>query len=243
MCDIETRTLVLIPMVIWLASYPRSGNTFVRVLLHSLFGFETHSSYSVANDARNMPGDVSKLMSLVGQTELTCDINKLRTDPGRHFVKTHDLPGEDDFPSLVLVRDGRDAAVSYAHFILKTEELIGPPGNRFERTLRDVIRGDRFGGWSRSVNAWANRVGWDRIVRYEEVIRDPVRTLVTALTRIGGDWELNDTTFPSFRELHDMVPWFFRRGKPGSWCNEMPSHLQELFMEIHGSTLRHLGYE
>jgi|GEM_PF-6489561 hypothetical protein len=46
----------------------------------------------------------------------------------------------------------------------------------------------------------------------------------------------------SFQELHATIPWFFRLGKTGSWREEMPSHLQELFLKRHGDTLLRLGY-
>ncbi len=32
-------------MIVWLASYPRSGNTFLRLVLHRLFGVPTYSVY------------------------------------------------------------------------------------------------------------------------------------------------------------------------------------------------------
>lgn len=32
-------------MIVWLASYPRSGNTYLRMLLHQLHGLKTYSVY------------------------------------------------------------------------------------------------------------------------------------------------------------------------------------------------------
>jgi hypothetical protein len=32
-------------VIVWLASYPRSGNTFLRVVLHNLYGVPTYSVY------------------------------------------------------------------------------------------------------------------------------------------------------------------------------------------------------
>lgn len=32
-------------MIIWLALYPRSDNTFLRLVLHKLFGVPTYSVY------------------------------------------------------------------------------------------------------------------------------------------------------------------------------------------------------
>ena len=54
-------------MIVWLASYPRSGNTFLRVVLHNVYGVSTYSVYEdndpvaqrvgppLSNTARNLP--------------------------------------------------------------------------------------------------------------------------------------------------------------------------------------------
>jgi hypothetical protein len=75
-------------MIVWLASYPRSGNTFFRMLLHKIFGLRTHTLYSVANDAELRREDTARLMRLIGQVELDCEVDMLRAEPGQHFVKT-----------------------------------------------------------------------------------------------------------------------------------------------------------
>jgi hypothetical protein len=230
-------------MIIWLASYPRSGNTLFRILLHHVFGLQTHSVYSAARLAERNPDDASRLLSLTGQLEVECDLELLRATSGMHFVKTHDLPAGDTSAAIVLIRDGRDAVVSYAHYVLNTEHGIDRPGrDLFETTLKQLIIGDNFGGWSRNVNAWISRVGHDAAIRYENLIEDPVNIAADALRRLGVKGELAARPLPSFPELHATIPWFFRRGKTGSWREEMPSHLQELFLERHGDTLLRLGY-
>ncbi len=37
-------------MIVWLASYPRSGNTFFRVILNSIFDIKTYSIYDDKGD-------------------------------------------------------------------------------------------------------------------------------------------------------------------------------------------------
>jgi len=230
-------------MVIWLASYPRSGNTFFRVLLHSLYGFETHAIYDVAKPGKQPSEDARKLMTLIGQTELNCDVKLLSADRHPHFVKTHGLPENDDFPAIVIVRDGRDAMVSYAYFVLKTERKIEQPDRGLvESTLQDLILEDRFGGWSRNEEAWINRVGRDNIIRYEDLIENPAEISIDALKRLDLSAAATVSTPPSFQKLHESVPWFFRKGHVGGWREEMPVHLQEMFFERHGHMLIELGY-
>jgi hypothetical protein len=77
---------------------------------------------------------------------------------------------------------------------------------------------------------------------YEDLIEDLVNIAATMIQKLGISRETSASVAPSFHELHATVPWFFRRGKSGAWCHEMPPHLQELFMEKHGDTLLRLGY-
>jgi hypothetical protein len=143
----------------------------------------------------------------------------------------------------LLVRDGRDAVVSYAHFVLKTEQGIERPSSIvYENALEEVITSDRFGGWSKNVDGWINRVGYDCIVRYEELIEDPVNIVTATLRRLGVRTEVQGASPPTFEKLRGTVPWFFRKGKSGAWSEEMPSHLLGLFLERHGDTLLRLGY-
>jgi hypothetical protein len=229
-------------MIVWLASYPRSGNTFLRILLHRLFGVPTLSVYSMTDGQKRIAEDVGKLMRLVGQMEEARDINLAHTDSVTHFVKTHNLPEDDHSPAIVLVRDGRDAVVSHAHFYLKTERGIDDPRKEvFEGALEQIITGDHFGGWSGNVNAWTSRVHPDMVIRFEDLIDDPLNIVNATVRRLGINVPMRGEP-PSFEELHGMVPWFFRKGKSGGWRQEMPPHLEKLFLERHGGTLRQLGY-
>jgi hypothetical protein len=232
-------------MLIWLASYPRSGNTYFRILLHHLFGFHTFHGYPVPGNIESLGGDIKGVMQLMGAdvVETKFDVDKLRADSDRHFVKTHDLPSDSSSPAVVLIRDGRDAAVSYAHFVLKTEKGIEhAPSDVFATALEEIITGNRFGGWSRNVEAWINKAGWNSVVRYEDLIKDPVNTVIAAVQRFSISSETKSAAPPSFLQLKAMAPWFFRKGKSGSWQQEMPSRLQELFLQRHGDTLLRLGY-
>jgi hypothetical protein len=230
-------------MIVWLASYPRSGNTFFRILLHQLHGYSTHSVYSIAQNGTEPPEDTRVLAGMVGQFEIECDLEALKADPDLHFVKTHDLPGDDDSPAIVLVRDGRDAVLSFAHFLLKAVYGNSDPSQaELETTLENVILGDMFGGWSRNVNAWADRVGNDMVFRYEDLVQDPVGVVGEGLHRFSLNGGPVMATAPPFSELHEKVPWFFRKGKPGGWKDEMPPRLEKLFLDRHGEAFHRFGY-
>lgn len=162
------------------------------------------------------------------------------------FLKTHEMPGEDSWPAIYLVRDGRDALVSYAHYVLYEERGIAPDSDRelFLRTLEELILSkERFGGWGRHVLEWTQRSAPTCVVRFEDLITGPEKELRRALAAIGG-FQVTPTGVspPSFQRLHQAVPWFFRSGKAGAWPAQMPSYLQALFWEHHGEAMEALGY-
>lgn len=220
--------------MLWLASYPRSGNTFLRVILSQVYGIESSELYDPRAQAD-------------------------RTYLDHPVVKTHLLPEElvpDDpsIPAVYIVRDGRDALVSAARYHCD----IVAPGASFDTTLRAAVRargGSFFGGWSRHVRLWRRRAAL--VLRFEDLIADPLATTervraVYPLPAPRGD------RLPSFGELRsrriDFGPHseamdsahfrerFYRRGKVGAWKDEMPLPHQLLFYTLHGWTLWRTGY-
>ena len=136
-------------MIVWLASYPRSGTTFARIALHYLFGVSSRTVYPFADDAGTFQTVIGQLPSEIGLPEMAAA-------PEQFFVKTHELPGEDSWPAIYLVRDGRDALVSYAHYVLK-QQGIPPYGSPelFLEILRElIVSTGHFGGWGPHVLAW-----------------------------------------------------------------------------------------
>ena len=230
-------------VILWLASYPRSGNTFVRVLLKHLYGVRTYSMYDDPLFAEHR-----QVADAVGHAPRPLSMDEMASSAETYFVKTHDLPFADDFPALYLVRDGRDALVSYAHYILSFERGKEPAdeGPPFNHVLRDlIVRNASFGGWGPNVLAWArDRSAPTRVVRFERLIREPVSTLTEALEGIGyGPRSAESGSAPTFATLHELMPAFFRRGRVGTWREEMPSELHDLFWEHHGEAMEAAGYQ
>ena len=77
-------------MIAWFASYPRSGNTFLRSLVASAFGADTLSVYP------EDPKTVSELNLRRPSFQVSNGVNekqieKLRNQHELHFVKTHEM--------------------------------------------------------------------------------------------------------------------------------------------------------
>src|ERR1700761_3889610 len=116
-------------MIIWLASYPRSGNTLLRIILKSVFELPSFSKHGDEDDIAADP----KLAELVGHQAMTADLQQMRKSADLYLVKTHDPP-EDDGKAIYIVRDGRAACESFHHYLRDFSD-------RDSVSLTDVIAG------------------------------------------------------------------------------------------------------
>ena len=219
-------------MLIWLASYPRSGNTFLRVFLKHMFGLNTWSLY---NDPNDIAADVAT-SDVVGHAPLPgdFDIEKVRTDDALHIIKTHGYPLNDEDRAIYIVRDGRESVVSY----FKYEKTYRNP----QTTLWDVIYGNvPFGSWSRHLEMWdpARRRN-TLLLRFEEFVGAP-NDLVGQISDFIGISPTGTAT-PTFAELNKVNPRFFASGKKDSWKNVFSDEEQVAFVLRHYSAMARYGY-
>ena len=235
-------------MLVWVASYPRSGNTFALLTLQDVLG-ERRIGSVFQDDLwlgylvhELVPGSAEpwepppELRSLRG-AEL---LGAIRERPEPYFVKTHRLSEvEDPAPALYIVRDGRDAIVSHAHFVADR----GTPrfrGLDFDQRLEQLIRPGvpAYGHWSRNVRGWRRRDAPTSTIHFEQLLQDPAGTIAAALKRLDvavGDARADAADFADLRE---RAPVMFRRGVLGAWSEEMNPRLQRLFWRTHGETMR-----
>ena len=195
-------------MIIWLASYPRSGNTFFRIVLNKAFDLKT---YSIYNDKFDIAAD-EKTAAIVGHQILPegFDIEQARKDETLYIIKTHELPDPRFTDRVIyLLRDGRESTLSYLKYL---SDFHGA-----SVTLSDVIRGDVFGGsWGAHVHAWSPGTRADTLlVRFEDLVADP-RKYLQGIARFISKQPVS-LEIPSFLELKSINAKFFRRGRTDSW--------------------------
>ena len=222
--------------LIWLASFPRSGNTFFRILLKELSGIETYAT-SDSPVAQKIG-----LADTIGHRPLASMPSGGTATPP--VMKTHRLP-EGTQPAIYLVRDGRDALVSYARYRVTFQSRKGKTRS-FHSELRNLIEGQGpFGKWESHVFAWTRdrRGDTTTLVRFEDLIARPVEVFRKALADMGtGLAILEAGTIPTFDELHRRWPDFFRKGQAGTWRTEMSEEIQDLFWATNGDAMTYLGY-
>jgi hypothetical protein len=212
-------------VIVWIASFPRSGNTFLRIVLNRLYGVRTSVVYDFDGVADRLGS------SLVGFEKRPGTFAAMRESPQVHLVKTHRPRDElvmDGDKAICLVRDGRDSLVSWAR--QRTEDGT----QAYTDELRDLIylpasRG--AGQWGLNVLSWLQPEHAGRIVlRYEELTGDPGAAVRRVMDALGLDLDLAATAaVPSFAELHQLDDRFFRRGFTGTYRDELPENLHWAF--------------
>ncbi len=226
-------------MIIWVASYPRSGNHFFRVLLHRMLGVNTYTIY---------PQDPQPMEAL-GEAPFDRTLAAAARSKEIYFLKTHELPGRDKYPAIYLVRDGRDALVSHTHYTLTGEPVHTCVGGGENAVFHNVLHGliataPQFGGWSGNILAWRRRAAPTHAIHFEDLILNPEAVVRKALSELDCNLPiLKSAVIPKFEELHKADPKYFRRGRVGAWKEEMPPGLSALFAKLHGGVMRAMNYD
>ncbi len=201
--------------IIWLASYPKSGNTWVRAFVHHLF----RNSSEPLNINELGGGTISTseaqmrwyqaLDQRSPETWTAEDIDRMRPQahrliaeafPGTVFCKTHcALKKSRGYPTvnldvtagaIYIVRNPLDIAVSYANF----------QGLDLDMAIRLMSVADfeippdgshvsqSFGSWSQHVASWTGQPN-DRmlIMRYEDMVAAPLEAFGRLVGYLGVD--------------------------------------------------------
>ncbi len=209
----------------WVASFPRSGNTFLRIILYRLYGIRTSTVYDVDGVAERLGKD------LIGFTDRPGSIAELRASDEPHFIKTHrqrnaDIDENDS--AICLVRDGRDALVSWAR------QASEEDSSSYEDELRArILRVSTVGtgSWGTNVLSWLRPPAPHRIVlRYEDLIHDPRAAVTPMIAALAPALAPRPSAaIPSLAELKRHDDRFFRRGRTGSHHDELSARLHQLF--------------
>jgi hypothetical protein len=110
---------------VWLASYPRSGNTFLRIILQKVFCLPSYSLYRVEGQDHSDPSAAA----LEQAPHLPRNWRQLlsnRADGKIIPIKTHDPP-EDDAPAIYIIRDGRNRWSVPIRWLERALFVMAPP--------------------------------------------------------------------------------------------------------------------
>ncbi|WP_158611010.1 sulfotransferase domain-containing protein [Aurantiacibacter spongiae] len=191
----------------WLASFPKSGNTWTRILLTNLMATEPLDEETFAA----LPGSISSnrpgFDALTGlpSSDLTDDeidlarpglYRQLAAEADRHlFVKVHDgyhdcgdgrplFPAEVSKGAVYLVRHPYDVAVSYASHqghgdFDRAVKQINNPDHIMAGGAKSQLR-QRTLGWKGHYRSWTSQHAIPvLVVRYEDMLTDTRKALAS----------------------------------------------------------------
>lgn len=192
--------------IVWLASYPKSGNTWTRYFLHSLV--------EVMEGRGDDPPDINALNALttgvlstkaykavMGKDPRKASRNEIaaaRAEVQRRLADSHDgialikthsaLMVDRGYPTINLsvtsgavyiVRNPLDVVLSYApHMGLTIDKAIERMAARgVETSVTDKMVYEVWGSWSEHVESWTrNQSSAICVMRYEDMLAKPIET-------------------------------------------------------------------
>ena len=194
-------------MIIWLASYPKSGNTLLRSILVSLiFNEKGNVDFNQLHHISNFPAGIffEKFTSNYAKVK---EISKywikaqeeLNQNKKLKFLKTHNAlckidgnaftDSKNTVGTIYIVRDPRDIIVSASRYYNKSHNEI--KDNMFNRHM-DLINNYNgkavstfLGSWSDHYNSWSKNKKNTLLIKYEDLINNKESEIKKTLLFIG----------------------------------------------------------
>lgn len=236
---------------VWLVSYPKSGNTWTRFLIANLVAGDKVVDWS--NIERIVPD------FYINRDPLLKDL------PRPRYFKSHEGYRPEYRRVVFIVRDPRDVALSYYHFVRKTNVL--PVDATLNDFMARFIDGkiDPYGSWGENVGSWLGARGGSNdflVVRYEDLQKDTQTELARIAQMLGLPVDarllrqaVENSRADRMRKLeqqqrgeHKMlkrsradIP-FVRAATSGQWRTELPPEAVQQIESAWCSIMHELGY-
>ena len=195
-------------MIMWLASYPKSGNTWVRALLTNYLYNENNveNAFSKLDLIKSFP-QKNIFKGLVDEKELKKNYmilfkyfieaqKKINQDNNLHILKTHNICGsinnfeftdkQNTLGSIYILRDPRSVAVSYAyHADISFEKSVEIMLDEKRITLHNNIYPEARSSWKIHLRSWINHPMPKIFIKYEELEKNTHHCFKSILTFIN----------------------------------------------------------
>jgi hypothetical protein len=200
--------------IVWLASYPKSGNTWLRAFLANLVASRaTPLTPDELHDYTDEEARADRFSEVAGRPNVELspeDLAALRPEvhaliaaraQGSRLIKTHNACGafeghplfnwEVTGGAIYVVRNPLDVVVSMTHhFGLTLDEAISRLDDERVATVNDQVYVSHFiGAWSTHVRGWADMAerapGKVLVLRYEDLLEKPAKSFAKAAKLIG----------------------------------------------------------
>jgi len=189
-------------MIIWIASFPKSGNTWVRSMISSLiytdtgiFNFEIIKKIQQFPNKKHFENLTEEYQNIheLKKFWITAQ-DKINLDKKIKFFKTHHINckiGENSFTNdnntlgtIYIVRDPRSLVESFSNFYNKDKSLA-----IHNITSKGFVSGASYiknkqnnvftiiGSWNDHYNSWSKTSANLLLIKYEDLLSDPFKEL------------------------------------------------------------------
>ena len=191
--------------IVWIASFPKSGNTWTRAFLHNLAGLlrgeDTEQDINALGRFSTWEIRKTNYTDALGFEPTEAHRNEIAAarhgvqqsiadaHEGLVFVKTHQALVMDRGFSTInfavtsgaiyVVRNPLDVAISYAHHMGRSidEAIESMAADNLETAITDKAVYEVYGSWSQHVASWTRKPHPAiYVMRYEDMIAEPLRT-------------------------------------------------------------------
>ena len=184
-------------MIIWLASYPKSGNTWLRSIVSSLlysksgnFDFELLKNIrqfpekqffkDIIDDFSNFDEIKSNWITAQEKINLSQDLRIFKTHQGKYTLGEHNFTNDENTLAVIyIVRDPRNLVNSISHHFnftldkacefLLSPEIIGN-GKSWEEKKDGMY--NLLGKWNDHYRSWTVNKENLLLIKYEDLVKD-----------------------------------------------------------------------
>lgn len=253
-----TKTKLRVPLIwlrhqrlksedIFVASYPRSGSTWLRFLLYEILSGR-EARFDTINFTIPSVGEQSKAPRLL--------------PTGGRLLQTHESYRREYRKAIYIVRDARDVVLSEFAFQIGQGIFIG----NFDMFLDGFLKGkvNGYGSWKQHVTSWLNAIDQNSVanvlVKYEDMRSDPLSALQTIISFLGEQPDrakiqsaIDHNSLEAMRHKEEDVKervfknWgvghkFVRQGSVQNWQNKLTATQLKLINENCAAPLSRCGY-
>ena len=195
-------------MIIWLASYPKSGNTWIRSFLTNYLNKNTSNfNFNLLNQIKKFPRSelidelkinfnkfeeiVKNWINMQEFVNLKQEFTYLKTHNAMCTVNNYSFTNKKNTIGFIyLVRDPRDVILSYSNHLEKSIEFtLNIMINKSAREKMDNKGNDEtiLGSWSENYKSWRDYNSVKKIIiKYEDLIQNPYETFFKIINYLNG---------------------------------------------------------
>ena len=279
-------------MIVWLASFPKSGNTWVRAMISSLiysdngvFNFEIIKQIQQFPNKKHFEKFTDKYQNVQELKKFwVAAQEQINLDKKIKFLKTHHINCKiDEYPftnknntlaTIYVVRDPRSLVESFSNYYkinkdaaiksITSKELVSGAGfiKNKQNNVFTII-----GSWNDHYNSWTKANANLLILRYEDLLIDPLKELNKIIVFLKkfivfnyNDFKIQNiissTSFENLEKMEKETGFFevadiennqnkikfFNKGKQNDWRKYLNENEIEYISSKFNYEMKELGY-